>query len=353
MKKLRIKTERAASKSTVVFTKRALSLELPKFIEGREAFVFTDENVLRLWGKHIRKNLPQVPIYAMPSGEKYKTMETLSALLSAMAEAGLHRNAVLVALGGGVVGDIGGLAASLYMRGVDCVQVPTTLLAQVDSSVGGKTAIDFCGVKNLVGAFKSPVRVIVDPCFLTTLPPREIRCGLGEIVKHGALSGGIFDLLNENRERLTDLKFLGEIVPENIRFKADIVQKDPTEKGLRKCLNLGHTTAHAFELMDGALSHGEYVLVGTLFEADIAEKLLSCDAEYLQELKALALEALGGMPHLPPVREAAKYARLDKKNASSDEIVLTVPVRKGEYALLALSFEEYVKAAEEAEKKLC
>ena len=270
-----------------------------------------------------------------------------------MAEAGLHRNSLLIALGGGVVGDIGGLAASLYMRGIDCVQVPTTLLAQVDSSVGGKTAIDFGGVKNLVGAFKSPTHVIVDPVFLTTLPPREIRCGLGEIVKHGALSGDIFDLLNENRNRLTDAEFLGTIVPENIRFKAGVVQKDPTEKGLRKCLNLGHTTAHAFELMDGTLSHGEYVLVGTLFEAEIAKKFLSCDEEYLNALKALALEALGGSAKLPPVREAAKYARLDKKNRSSDEIVLTVPVRKGEYALLTLSYEEYVKAAEEAEKKLC
>ena len=353
MKKIRIKTRQAAFESTVVFPKNALGSELKKCLEGREALIFTDENVLRIWGKHIQKNLPQVPIFAMSAGEEYKTIKTLSALLSAMAEAGLHRNSVLVALGGGVVGDIGGLAASLYMRGIDCVQIPTTLLAQVDSSVGGKTAIDFCGVKNLVGAFKPPVRVIVDPAFLKTLPAREIRSGLGEIVKHGALSGEIFDLLSANRERLTDTDFLGEIVPENIRFKAEVVQKDPTEKGLRKCLNLGHTTAHAFELLGGALSHGEYVLVGTLFEAEIAKKHLACDEEYLNELKTLALDALGGMPLLPPVKEAVKYARLDKKNQSSDEITLTVPVRKGEYALLALSYEEYVRAAEEAEKKLC
>src|SRR5699024_10094782 len=133
-----------------------------------------------------------------------------------------HRNACLVCLGGGVVGDIGGLAASLYMRGIACIQVPTTLLSQVDSSVGGKTAVDFMGVKNLVGAFFQPKQVFADPAFFATLPPREIRCGLGEIVKHGALDGDIYDTLQANRDRLFDLTFLAEIVPTNIAFKARV-----------------------------------------------------------------------------------------------------------------------------------
>ncbi|MDE5896349.1 MAG: 3-dehydroquinate synthase, partial [Clostridia bacterium] len=235
-------------------------------------FVFTDSNVFGLYEDTIKQYFPAVPVHVMPAGEEHKTPETLFALLGAMAKAGVRRTGRLVCFGGGVVGDIGGLASALYMRGIDCVQIPTTLLSQVDSSVGGKTAVDFCGVKNLVGAFKLPSLVIVDPRFLNTLPAREIRCGLGEIVKHAALNGALFDRLTENRDRLFDLSFLAEIVPDNIAVKAEVVKADARESGLRKCLNLGHTTGHAFELYDGKLSHGEYVLAGIVFEAELAKR---------------------------------------------------------------------------------
>ena len=318
---------------------------------GFNCMVFTDENVLALYEGAIRAAFPCSPVFAMKAGEEHKTEETLFELLKRMAEAGLHRGDCLVCVGGGVVGDIGGLASALYMRGLRCVQIPTTLLSQVDSSVGGKTAVDFMGYKNLVGAFKQPDYVLVDGSFFKTLPARDIRCGLGEIVKHAALDGALFQKLKANRDRLSDLDFLTQTVPDNIAIKAEIVQKDPEETGLRKCLNLGHTTAHAFELSDKKLSHGEYVLIGTLYEAEIAKRRLPCDEKYLNELKELALAALGGVPSLPSAEAVAPLAKLDKKNRSDDRIALTVPVSEGRYAFCELPYAEYVKELKEI--RLC
>lgn len=320
---------------------------------GGRKMIFTDSNVYALYRDPIEEYFKDAPVLVMPAGEEYKTEATLFALLHAMAEADLHRNDVLVCVGGGVVGDVGGLASALYMRGIGLVQVPTTLLAQVDSSVGGKTAVDFNGVKNLVGVFKQPDRVYADGAFLKTLPLREIRCGLGEIVKHAALDGALFDTLMANRDRLFDLDFLTWIVPDNIAVKANVVQKDAKETGLRKCLNLGHTTAHAFELSDKKLSHGEYVLIGLIIEAEIAKRLLDCDGAYLNELKLLALFALGGMPSLPSAKAAAPLARLDKKNTAGGGVALTVPVKRGAYALLDLPYEEYERRLEEILGELC
>ena len=317
------------------------------------AMVFTDSNVYALYRDTIERYFPGAPVHVMPAGEEHKTQDTLFALLGAMAAAELHRGDTLVCVGGGVTGDVGGLAAALYMRGIAFVQVPTTLLAQVDSSVGGKTAIDLNGVKNLVGAFRQPRRVLVDGRFLDTLPAREIRCGLGEIVKHGALCAPLFDTLWEGRDRLFDRTFLRTVVTANIAFKADVVRRDPDEKGLRKCLNLGHTTAHAFELCDAKLSHGEYVLVGMLFEGELARlHAPDCDHAFLERLRTLIVRVLGGVPQLPPAAEAAAFARLDKKNRSGDRIALTAPVKQGGYALLELDYGAYLRELTQIEARL-
>ncbi len=249
------------------------------------------------------------------------------------------------------MGDIGGLAASLYMRGISCIQIPTTLLAQVDSSVGGKTAIDFCGVKNLIGTFHQPMYVFADPTFLNTLPEREIRCGLGEIVKHAALSAPLFDLLTENMERLFDLKFLAQLVPENIAIKANIVQRDPNETGLRRCLNLGHTTGHAIELTEKTLSHGECVLLGLLYEERLARKHLGTDNAYLDGLDALIYRVLTRDAREIDVGSAARLALLDKKNTGKG-VTLAVPVKKGEFALLELAYDDYVRELKEIRETL-
>lgn len=317
-------------------------------------FVFTDTNVYALYQDKIKAKFPNVPIYVMSSGEEHKTSGTLFNLLGEMKKAELTRADTLVCVGGGVVGDIGGLAAALYMRGIACIQIPTTLLAQVDSSVGGKTAIDFEGVKNMIGVFSQPKKVFVDGDFLKTLPAQEIRCGLGEIVKHGALKEELFEILDTHRDRLFDLDFLSEIIPLNISIKADVVRRDASEKGLRKCLNLGHTTAHAFELSDKKLSHGEYVLIGILFEAEIAKRLVKeADEKYLTELEEIARLVLTKMPGLCKASEAAPFARLDKKNSERGMVSLTVPVRRGEYAILEIPYGEYAKLIEEIGENLC
>lgn len=346
-------SDKSVQKSRIVCRKGVLGKALPALLAGyRQAFLFSDERVWELYGARARKALGTIGVHTMPAGEEHKTPETLFSLLAAMAAAGLHRGDCLVCLGGGVVGDVGGLAAALYMRGIDCIQVPTTLLAQVDSSVGGKTAVDFCGVKNLVGTFRQSAYVLADPGFFATLPVREVRCGLGEIIKHGALCPQLFDTLEENRDRLFDLDFLARIVPDNIAFKADVVRRDARESGLRKCLNLGHTTAHAYELLDGKLSHGEYVLIGTYIEAEIAAEL-GGDRQYLKQLQQLCLAALGKMPRLPDAGQAAVIARLDKKNTQSGRVTLTLPFARGEYRLREMEEGEYERELVRIGRSLC
>ncbi len=328
-----------------------LKEELARY-RGKGIFLLTDQNVFDLYKNEIKKYLQGIPFWAMPAGEANKTTKTLFALLQNISNAGLKRGSVLIALGGGVVGDIGGLAAALYMRGIDVIQVPTTLLAQVDSSVGGKTAIDFMNIKNLIGAFKQPEKVFVDSGFLKTLPPREIRCGLGEIVKHGALCPAIFHEI-QSAENIYDVDFLARVIPENIAYKASVVQRDPTEKDLRRCLNLGHTTGHALELFDGTLSHGEYVLLGMIYEAELSKRFLSCDRSYLDELEHIAQAILNCNVSRFDVEQAAHFALFDKKNQAENKIVCTVPTYAGKYTILELGFSQYKRALAEIKEELC
>ena len=347
-------TEEAQPSKSIIYCGEGAFEKIPRALESySERFVFTDSNVSRLWGARIREVLGDVPMFTMPAGEEHKTEETLFALLQAMAKAQLHRTGCLIMIGGGVVGDVGGLAAALYMRGIACFQVPTTLLAQVDSSVGGKTAIDFLGIKNLVGAFNQPEAVFADPCFLSTLPPREVRCGIGEMIKHGALHKELFEKLLLRRKELAALNVPVDLIADNIAFKASVVAEDAKESGPRKSLNLGHTTAHALELALKTRSHGECVLLGTIFEAEIARRRETCDEGYLDELISLCKEVLGGIPALPPAKEWTPLALLDKKNTAKDAVVVTAPVCRGTYRLIALPFAEYAREAEEIQAKIC
>jgi 3-dehydroquinate synthase len=255
----------------------------------------------------------------------------------------------LFAVGGGVVGDIGGLAAALYMRGISCVQIPTTLLAQVDSSVGGKTAVDLCGVKNVVGAFYQPCEVLIDPQFLKTLPARELKCGLGEIVKYAALSTEIFEKLKMNPDKLTDLDFLSSLILDCVRHKARVVELDEKENGERKSLNVGHTTGHAIELVCN-LSHGESVLWGMKIETKIAVDKGACDKAYGEKLLSLIDKALQVSPvstvDFSCIDEMVKRAKSDKKNTDDNKIQMAVAKAKGEWTLLSLSEEDYRKSVQ-------
>ncbi len=322
-------------------------------LADRQIFVVTDSNVFAWYRYEIWKTFgDEVPIYIVPAGETGKTLRNLTAILKGMLKYGMKRNCTVIAFGGGVVGDIAGLAASLYMRGVHLVQIPTTLLAQVDSSVGGKTAIDFEGVKNVIGSFYQPETVIADPRFLTTLADREIRCGLGEIVKYGALNGEIFDLLERNIGNLTSLEFLEEITSLCIQHKADVVIRDEHDlNGLRKTLNLGHTTGHAFELYYRKKSHGEFVLIGMYYELYIAEKLNTCPRNYSERLKKLIIDVLKKVPAYDDVEAAAELAKFDKKNVDK-QISIVVPKSIGESAELKLDLDEYIKMLKECAAQL-
>ena len=317
---------------------------LPTLLQGQTNFVLADENVYALYPDFFARWFSATEIFVMKSGEENKSFATLQAVLEKMAEAGLNRRSKLFAVGGGVVGDLGGLCAALYMRGIACVQVPTTLLAMVDSSVGGKTAIDVGGVKNLVGAFHQPETVLIDASFLNTLPAREWKCGIGEIVKTAALDGELFVRL-ESSDGVISMEEIEGWIESCIRFKASVVERDERECDERKCLNLGHTTAHAIELFYH-LSHGESLLWGIKLETMLSISLGFCDKGYGERLLALVDKFLALQPFLPidfsHLPTALTLASLDKKNEGG-KVVLVAPKNVGEWTAISLSLEEYVE----------
>ncbi|MCD8308009.1 MAG: 3-dehydroquinate synthase [Clostridia bacterium] len=321
--------------------------------KGESLFVVTDRNVMAYYEQLLLDICGEdACICVLPAGESSKSMRNLKKILDAMCEAQLKRNSRVVAFGGGVVGDIAGLAASLYMRGINLTQVPTTLLAQVDSSVGGKTAIDYNDVKNLVGAFYQPDEVIVDPLFLQTLPKREVKCGLGEIVKYAGIDAGIFDALMGWPEKTFPLDFLSALTMDCIRHKARVVESDERDSGGdRKSLNMGHTTGHAFELYYKYMSHGEFVMIGMYFELYIARALGICTGPYADDLERLIMKAERKIPFLDNVREAAAKAKTDKKNDSSGTISVILPVSKGEWTEKKIPAGEYMDLIEKCGKE--
>ena len=327
---------------------------LPILLQGQTNFVLTDENVYSLYQDFFTRWFSGVEIFVLPSGEGYKNFASLQAVLEKMLKSGLKRNSKLFAVGGGVVGDLGGLCAALYMRGIACVQIPTTLLAMVDSSVGGKTAVDVGGVKNAIGAFHQPETVLIDATFLKTLPPREWKCGIGEIVKTAALDGEIFDRLQSVDGNISMDGIKGWI-ESCVRYKAAVVQRDEKESGERKCLNLGHTTAHAIELFYG-LSHGEAVLWGMKIETLLAIEAGVCDRKHGEKLlqfvdNALALDG-GENPDFSTLGEVAKKASLDKKNTGDGNVVMSVAKDYGEWVLFTLPMERYAQAISALAEKL-
>ncbi len=349
MEKISLKTP--SMQGEIYVGEGVLEARLPALTKVRY-FVVTDSNVYRLYGELFRRYFAEGEVFVLPAGEEHKSFQSLYAILEKMTEAGLRRTSRLFAVGGGVVGDIGGLAAALYMRGVSCVQIPTTLLAQVDSSVGGKTAVDLGGVKNIVGAFYQPCEVLVDPTFLQTLPEREIKCGLGEIVKYAALNGGIFDRLQTEEWR--ELSFLTGLIVDCIRHKAGVVERDEKESGERRSLNVGHTTGHAIELGTG-LSHGEGVLWGMLLETRAAMKAGVCEEAYGKRLLALIRKGIALSPvtkvDFSKIGEYAALARSDKKNTEDGNIQMAVAKNKGEWTMLSMTFAEYRRALIEGVKQ--
>ena len=279
---------------------------LAPHVGDRHAFVVTNETVAPLYLDQLRPAIAdasRVDMHVIADGEQHKTLDTFAELQRALVERRVARDGVIVALGGGVVGDIAGFAAACYQRGVDFLQVPTTLLAQVDSSVGGKTGVNLPGGKNLVGAFHQPRCVISDTATLATLDPREVRAGIAEIVKYGLIDDpDFFDWLEANLTALLDLDddALGTAVVRACERKAALVVADERESGVRALLNLGHTFAHAIETGTGygAWLHGEAVAAGIVLAARMSHRmgwLAGQDCERIERLLARA-----GLPTRAP-----------------------------------------------------
>jgi len=283
--------------------------------------VVTDENVAKFHAEKVMASLSAAGFAAnlltVPAGESYKTLHTVNQLWHGFLEAGLHRKSTVIALGGGVIGDLAGFAASTYMRGINWVGMPTTLLSMVDASLGGKTGFDLPEGKNLVGSFYAPQLVLADPEVLSTLANEEFRSGMAEVVKHGIISDP--ELLPLCARGLDWVRGnLEEIVRRAMAVKIRIIEDDPYEKNVRASLNLGHTVGHAVELVSGfQLRHGEAVAIGMVAEAELAERLMVARKGLSDSIKEL-LSALGLPICIPddlPREELIRAMRMDKKNS--------------------------------------
>ncbi len=304
-------------------------------VPHHKAGVVIDSNVEKLYGRHVRQSLAESDyesqVAIMPAGEAYKTLETYRHLQDVMLNARLERKSPIIAVGGGVTGDTGGFVAATYLRGVPFVQCPTTLLAMVDASVGGKVGVDVPQGKNLVGAFYQPVLVVIDTDTLHTLPAREYRCGLAECVKHGMIrDASLFDWFGENAARILELdtETTVEMVERNVQIKAKVVMEDEKEAGVRAHLNFGHTFAHAIESTTGyqAYHHGEAVSLGMVAATSLACDLGRCDVAVLDRLVSV-LESLGlpvSAGDLPQAEQLLAAMYTDKKVAGG-RIRLVLP----------------------------
>lgn len=285
-------------------------------------FLCSDQQVLALHGAPVRSLLAQegmaVEVLSIQAGEEQKTLANVAAAYDRLAQVGAERGDVLVALGGGVVGDLFGFVAATYLRGIRLVQVPTTVVAQVDSSLGGKVGVDLPAGKNLIGAFKHPVRVVADHDLLATLPEAEWISGTAEIVKHGVIAdAGLFVTLEAHAEAWRQRAMnLAPVLEAAIAVKAHVVQEDEHETGLRMILNYGHTLGHALEAAAGyqGIRHGEAVAWGMAMEARLAERLGMCSSASVARQDRL-LVRLGLLQPLPRLEALTVYQRLflDKK----------------------------------------
>lgn len=290
--------------------------------DGR-ALVVTDRNVAGAWAEDVvcslRSGGLDARTHVVAPGERSKSLRTLEGLYGAMVEARLTRDSVVVAMGGGVVGDLGGFAAATFLRGISCVQVPTSLLAMVDSSVGGKTGVNLGGAKNLIGAFAQPAAVVCDPLALRTLPARELRSGLAEAIKHGIIRDPAYlSFIEGHLSALLggDAEALAQLVEGSCRIKAAVVAADERETGLRRILNYGHTFGHGFETAAGLrrLRHGEAIAVGMVCASELSVRLGLLSQEDASRVVVL-LRAAGlptSAPGLDPAQVLAAM-ELDKK----------------------------------------
>ena len=297
---------------------------LAERIESQRIALVTDSNVAPLYSGAVTELIEEAggepTLCVVPAGEEHKRLAAIDDLCGQFIEAGLDRGSLVIALGGGVLGDIAGFAAAAYMRGVPHIQIPTTLVAQVDSSVGGKTGVNHALAKNIIGAFHQPAAVIADTTFLKSLPPRELRAGLAEVIKHGIIAdAGLFTYMEEEAERILekDLDALLLPVRRSCEIKAQVVEADEREGGLRAILNYGHTFGHGIEAASNYTTflHGEAVALG-MHAAGCLSWILGLVDDAFVDRQQKCLEAYGLPTQWPeiPVEEVLAAMKRDKKS---------------------------------------
>lgn len=315
-----------------------LAEKISEKYSGRQVIVVSNPLIFSYYGEELVKILKtklDCITEIIPAGEEYKTFEMAEKIITSMIEAKFNRDALLIALGGGVVGDLAGFAASIYQRGIDFIQVPTTLLAQVDSSVGGKVAVNHPLGKNLIGSFYQPKEVWIDLNTLKTLPEREWKAGLAEVIKYGILGdGSFFFKLEENKGKLLkdNLTLAKEIIRRSCEIKALVVSKDEKEENLRAILNLGHTLGHALESATNynRYRHGEAIAIGMVLAAKLAVKLKMLDEDAKIRIENL-IKGVGLEINLPADVDMDLIINnlyLDKK-IKNKELVFVLPRKIG------------------------
>ncbi len=315
-----------------------------------QRFIISSPAIWKLHGGAIEQALPGARTLLMPDGERAKTLQTVNRLFEALIEQGADRSATIVAVGGGVVGDVAGFAAATFLRGVRLAHVPTTLLAQVDSAIGGKVGVNHALGKNLIGAFHQPIVTVADPVVLETLPRREFRAGLYEVVKYGVIaSRDLFDRVDRDLTAIfqRSLDVLVPVIGESCRIKAEVVAADERESGLRRILNFGHTVGHAIEAVSGyrRYRHGEAVGYGMLAAADIAVARGVLSKTDFSTLAGL-IARLGPLPpvgdlHASQITEAIQR---DKK-VIAGRLHMVLPTRLGETAIVDDIAGDEIRAA--------
>ncbi len=307
---------------------------------NRSAFWIWDEAVWELWGNRTAElgwpiDTIEGRIILFTASEPEKRLASVELLARRMVSAGANRNSAIIAVGGGVTGDVAAFLASIYMRGIPCFQIPTTLLAQVDSSVGGKTGVDLPEGKNLLGTFHQPQQVYIDPGFLTTLPDEELRQGMAEVIKSAMIGDEVlwkFVESNSAAIKRRDPNTLARIISASCLLKAKIVEADEKESGRRRALNLGHTVGHALEKLTGfRLKHGDCVATGMVVAAELSRRIGKLHAEDLQRLESLCetWEMPVRIPASIKAQDIVGAVRADKKRIG-DKLHFIIPVRIGE-----------------------
>jgi len=309
-----------------VFIGSGVLQSLPDLLEkhklNKNVFIVIDESVEKIYGKKIWKLISgwakRSTLFILKASERSKSLTTLKKIYTTLADNEYGRDTLLLSVGGGITGDVAGYCAATYMRGVQLVHIPTTLLASVDSSIGGKTGVNFYNRKNLIGSFYQPQFVIIDTVFLQTLPAAELKSGAGEIIKYAFLSNKDFYnylIQNFNKLLLLNSKVLSRVISESVLIKTGVVSQDEKETGLRKILNFGHTFAHAFESHSGyRIKHGEAVVGGIIAALFLSHELkLFSDEKLVSYLKFLSVYELPSAIKKVNNNSILEHMRLDKK----------------------------------------